>query len=460
MIPRRQVILGAGGETLRGFSDASVVESRGGFSAGRGMGEGALCALDTDCRKCRPLIAQQIKGSVMDDKAVIYLDTQDYSKFAEARLGRGHIELLDVLNELLSFKNRGSIIFAYSFPLLSELLQFSENDRELIMQKAKIVEELCDNNAFYHPNVVVIKEVRQAAQSTADHCLVSDSNRWFPTAKSMFKGLEKIAENKLDEELKKRKITLNRARRRKAKKILRPQVISKFAREYASTLAKDYPLSEKFFAQHLADALSRKIPYPELDRLFYAEAQKPSNFLHAYFTYYQEKAALPLAMRSFGEKIVSSLQHMKVHVQTIVRARGVEFALNEIKDFGSQLAETMIDVSKQETETVGWNEKDFERTINNDLHKSTIFYSTFSKSVQTYLIHNLGIYPQAPRPKISDGGDLMHLVYLPHATLWRSDARFCETVSQACPEHRKRIVRKITQLPEAVAAIVDSERHT
>ncbi|MBC2776597.1 hypothetical protein [Parasphingopyxis marina] len=390
----------------------------------------------------------------MQDVPIVYLDTQDYSKIAEARLWNRGEDVLNIFNALLNFKINKRAIFAYSFPILSELLQYSEKNKEITIEKARVVEDLCGNHAFMHPSVIVSEEVKRASEEKClNYEFLSGENRWFPTTKSMFEGLDDIVEEKLDEEIQKTKGTLNRKTRRYAKKKIRPKIIAQFSRDYASKLAGHYPLSEKFFTNYLADALEKRIPYPELDKLFYAEVQKPTNFLTAYFEQYGGDASLPFAMRSFGEKLVPTIERMRTHVETLVRSEHRSFATSAIADFGSQLALTMIEVSKREAETTGWNEKAFQEAIDRGLHKETAFYRTFGSTLTRYLTQNLGIHRNGPHPKESDGGDLMHLVYLPHASLWRSDARFCETVSQACPWHRKRIVRRLSELPQAIEAL-------
>ena len=97
-------------------------------------------------------------------RRIVYLDTQDYSRLADAASGRGSKELLPVLEKLRNFAKEGSFDFCFSYMIVSELLQLNPQDIEITRRKAEVMEELCGARAF--PNIfwLLSSEIAAAAQ--------------------------------------------------------------------------------------------------------------------------------------------------------------------------------------------------------------------------------------------------------------------------------------------------------
>jgi hypothetical protein len=67
--------------------------------------------------------------------------------------------------------------------------------------------------------------------------------------------------------------------------------------------------------------------------------------------------------------------------------------------------------------------------------------------------------PTSPRrPKVSDAGDLLHAVYLPHVDLYRTDAFAGDQLARIAPEYAGRIVRSFAELPDRVEAALLQRR--
>lgn len=76
----------------------------------------------------------------------VYLDTSDYSAFGDVERGIDSEKAqaaAPIYQQLLSYKRAGVARFAYSMPILSELLQYNPAHSETSFAKARAVEALC-----------------------------------------------------------------------------------------------------------------------------------------------------------------------------------------------------------------------------------------------------------------------------------------------------------------------------
>lgn len=139
----------------------------------------------SSCRTVRPL--------------VVYLDSQDYSRFADAEIGRGREEDLSVFHELIRMKEAGDIKIIYSPMNMSELLQYDNGGRELTLRKAGVVERLASPDAFFDIARIIGYQILGAAcrhgrvgtewsQSTP----ISGNNGWFAEPADFLEDLADI----------------------------------------------------------------------------------------------------------------------------------------------------------------------------------------------------------------------------------------------------------------------------
>lgn len=102
----------------------------------------------------------------MSKPKLVYLDTQDYSKFADAVAGFKHMELLPILQELTEAADSGEVQFCFSQVIISELLQVAASSLKIAQRKARIVERLCGRRAFPNPFWVFKSELEWLATET------------------------------------------------------------------------------------------------------------------------------------------------------------------------------------------------------------------------------------------------------------------------------------------------------
>lgn len=94
-----------------------------------------------------------------DRPTTVYLDSQDYSRFGAVLLGKGPSEHELLLRELMARQESGDAIFAYSMPILSELLQYDQRFAEEVYRKAEAVEQLCRGWSLIFPMRLVALEI-------------------------------------------------------------------------------------------------------------------------------------------------------------------------------------------------------------------------------------------------------------------------------------------------------------
>ena len=76
--------------------------------------------------------------------------------------------------------------------------------------------------------------------------------------------------------------------------------------------------------------------------------------------------------------------------------------------------------------------------------------------LESYLLQVLGVTAASAKIEKSLAGDLMHAFYLPYVNLWRGDRRFSALLANAMPEYRNRIVRSLSELPDAITRLSES----
>jgi len=236
----------------------------------------------------------------MLDKVIVYLDSQDFSKFTDSENGRGSPEVTSVLNRLLQEVDAGRVIVPISMPHISELIQYEGGGRDLAFQKAATIERISKKWACRYVTDMLEAELidfaasknilRSPPQSSTRFPLDPDG-KWHPTIGPTVGGFRGQLEDAIEEELK-TSVATNRQMRRHAKAYSRsrrfkdmldkPEIIAQ-----ANKILSDYPLTEKFtrenyLIRHLKGEISNEVVETELLRAI----RTPRLFVTWYFERY------------------------------------------------------------------------------------------------------------------------------------------------------------------------------
>lgn len=389
----------------------------------------------------------------------IYLDSSDYSRFGKVEQGDGDPSVAEIYEQLKVARAEGIARFAYSMPILSELLQYHADFAETSLAKARAVEALCGRNAFIWPMRLVALDLARAAHDIgllpeAPTCLaVSPSSEWFPSVAGSFESLKERLREGVENALAQIN-THNRAERRKVESRIKKLNHTKLAAEAAPELADLYGLRLADVRNAILPVLDGRLSPDEGARKLFSAIGEPTAFIQTYFVRYKGEKDLPSWMSDTGKRIQQTL------LDTRARVRALNLKAMRPKETRARLAPMMTKmtsrlVSLTKDSALEFNVPDdvIELFANEpSLAAKLQSVDVFTKVTLDFFIKNGGFEGDGHKPEDSAAGDLFHSLYLPHCDLWRADRRFGHVVRGAVPSLASRVVTKLEDLPEMLSA--------
>lgn len=389
---------------------------------------------------------------------IVYLDSQDFSRFGDVLRGKGQSAADQLYGRLCALKADGAAIFVTSMPLLGELLQYHPNFRETTICKAQAVEQLCGSNAIMFPSRLIAMEIAKVAQVaclTSERALpnaVSSDRYWYPDVSSAFVGLKTQFEEILNSEIGRFQFA-NRAQRRNAKRLGRKIDMTAVMQEAAPAMAAQFGLPLNAITGSIVAVLSGKSTAAQASHKLFSAIAEPSKFVEIYFERVETDRSLPQWISGTGIKFQTAFEQLRSTLQPYMHL-----------DFAKQRFRSLLAVNKRRFRLLALRlaENDIEefgvgpealRAIEMDdrLLDQVPACRTIEALIEAYVLQVLGY--SGGKPDIEGGfaGDLVHALYLPHVDLWRTDGRFANLVSTALPEYESRVVRKPRDLEAAIA---------
>lgn len=392
----------------------------------------------------------------------VYLDTSDYSRFADYVAGRGSPETGMVFNRLLEFKNAGSVQFAYSMSVLCELLQYEGGGRELTLRRAAVVERLCGRHTFRHMARLLAIQVARVASTNGlikpeelgALVALSTADGWFPAVTGIATRPRALRDEIVEAELAKLPQIGRRARRAAKAHIRRLNLSKEFAKSPAlvEQLAQEYPISRKVLNEILPKYLDGRLSKMEYERHMFAEIAKPAQFVVLYFERYQDDKSLLGWMRDLGATIQQNVNDLRTTLVGLEIPHGAEDMLREqLKGRTAMLGRRLLEVCAEELREIGVTSEVAQQISERDDLVLSIPYVRFlSQALPEYVLSNAGIRSPGRSPSRSDGGDMAHAIHIPFCDLWRGDRYFASFVKQHTSTGECTIVRLLTDLPAAI----------
>lgn len=390
---------------------------------------------------------------------IVYLDTQDYSRFGDVLRGKSDAATEGLFRALERRKEAGDVIFAVSMPILGELLQYDADYRETTLRKAEAVERLCGSWALAFPSRLIAIEVVQAAQrrglieESVETSVLSPHRYWYPNIADAFGDMRRTMRAGLESELEALHLP-SRTLRRRAKKQARKLDLSAAALEAAPQMAAEYGLPVDAIAGSIV-ALLRGVATPEeaSRRLFMAIAE-PVKFVETYFERIStDRSALPQWMRRFGSDFERRFIELRDKVQPLLEYESARREIEKmIADRADRLGETVLAMADDTVEFGGRRGLVTELTACGAIPAQVPATEVVGRVLSAYVRQIIGFAGNAAKIERSFGGDLVHALYLSHVDLWRGDRRFSAVVRQAVPQYAGRIVPTLKELPNSIDA--------
>jgi len=396
-------------------------------------------------------------------RAIVYLDTQDYSRLADAVAGRGQADLLPVYDQLRKFAREGVVEFCFSYMIVSELLQLNPSDIEIARRKASVVEELCGAHAF--PNIfwLLSADLTAAARGRGIATKASPNlekivfgGQWIRTEladlEEMFVAFDERVASAANSEM---TTALGRVPNRKdRRRFAKPHSIEIAQRIVAESpfypVIKGTPLQGKF-----VDALRRK-KMPEVAEDFFRFLALPTRLVLSH-DYVHSMTFLNIQLDTLKEAMFVGMARLRDEFDSVRRARGVPISRSQREEMLKQpLEEHLVSLTrklKAHLVRYGVPTEYFDHPQFNDDVARLPFLSTWRDLMTPYLL--MVTEEEAMRRTLqrSDIVDLMHAMYAPHCAVWRSDRYFAGLATPVARALGCRVVSRLADLPLMLASM-------
>jgi hypothetical protein len=391
---------------------------------------------------------------------VVYLDSQDFSRFGDVLRGKSDDATEKLFLDLETRAKAGSAIFSVSMPHYSELLQYDAGHRETTIKKAEAVERLCGTWALAYPSRLIASEIgevcrRHGLSPQSEFSSVLSAERyWYPNVASAFDDIRTMIRGAVDVEIDALQLP-SRALRRKARSLAKKLDISAAAKDAAPGMAAKFGLPVSAITGSIVALLKgRATPEEASQRLFRAIAA-PVTFVEAYFEKVEvDRAALPAWMRDMGlnfEKRFAELRDQLEPYRNHADTQSVFMDL--LKSWPATLGKSVLAMADGELAEFGVDAAALEALTTSDDFALEVPACGIVGHVLTNYAHQvLGFAGSVAGIEHSFGGDLIHALYLTHVDLWRGDRRFAPLVIKSAPRFANRVVPKLTQLTAAIDA--------
>lgn len=396
----------------------------------------------------------------MAEVATVYLDTQDYSRLADAEAGRGRGNDFEVLKDLRGLKAEKRVRFVYSAMNLSELLQYDGGGRDLTLRKAAMVESLAGQNAFFDLGKLLALQVAVAI-TRASLCdglalpdePISPENGWYPEVGDIFSEVDdfrKMRAEMIDKEL--AGMPLNRKQKRASKVQASRMKVGDLPASSFDAMTRKYPFSRELFTINIARYFDGKISKVEAQRALLREMGDPQRFVRWYFEINEGERSFPSWMRGVGEGLARAISKMREDAKPFVELpESAKIYRQIVFDKRFDLPRLIVGKLEDQIVALGIPKLAIEAFKNDDATLvSAPFFSLWSALMPDFLMAHSAFHAHARKPRGSDGADLLHAVTLPYCDLWRGDAYFSDLLQKHRQPGDAMIISRLEELPTAI----------
>ena len=368
----------------------------------------------------------------------LHLDTSDYAAMYCALPGSPVAKVSDFLKRLAE---RGKIQIGLSYHVVFELLQKAAPEyREDRLTRARLLVELCGKNAFPYPT-----DLGQGYE-------FSTEGLWIPRIELADFEVENIVAHYADATA--RQLNLGRQQRRA---FCKRRNFVNWARADERRL-REFPWTAPFGPKFAESGEFRRYVLGEITR---GEANAkircyltdPVSIYNTWFDCY----GLDNPIVDRRDKLASKLAQMLGELNGMVGSAGdLRAALrSELTATGDR---ALSAPAREQLTALDREVKTFVRELQSpeELTKNAPgwakHYGKASGLIAAQILH--AFHKDGRDIKQSDGIDLVHAMYLPHADLWRGDRAFSTLLINNRVDLCSRIVSSLAELPERIEAAI------
>ena len=370
----------------------------------------------------------------------LHLDTSDYAAMYCALPGSPAAKVRDFLKPMAE---RGKIQIGLSYHVVFELLQKAAPEyREDRLARARLLVELCGKNAFPYPT-----DLGQGYK-------FSTEGLWIPRIELEDFEVENIVAHYADAVA--RQLNLSRQQRRA---FSRRRNLVNWARANERRL-REFPWTAPFGPKFAESGEFRRYVLGEITR---AEANAklrcyltdPVNIYNTWFDQYgmdnpivdrrDQMASKLTLMLSELKQMLAEQAALRAELRSALTATGVN-AL-------STPAREKLTALERDAKTFA-SEIQSPEELTKNVPRWKELFGEESGLIAAQILY--AFHKDGREIKNSDGIDLIHAMYLPHADLWRGDKAFSTLLMNNRIDFCTRIVRSLAELPGRIEAAVAS----
>jgi hypothetical protein len=393
----------------------------------------------------------------MNRPVVVYLDSQDFSRFGDVLRGKSDPDTERIFSELRTLREAGTVIFGVSMPLMSELLQFHPDHRETSLRKAEAIEMLCGHYAFPTPMKLAATEIAIAANAielTANppEIRIPSSDRgWFPGFGSALvdfrETIQAAALRSLESKVSDPRL------RGQVRAMLADVDWSGEIEAFAPELADHFQLPVEAISDTLVPLFGGDIAAEEASRRMFSSISQPTAFVHIYFERLDGDSSLPRWMKGAGQTLANSINRIANEIREIAGPNSKRKHFRPIlAPLRGHFAAAAIELARISADEIRLSDEVIDQFSSGPQAALSLPSGQIIAAVlESYLLQILGATATSAKIEKSFAGDLMHALYLPYVDLWRGDRRFSALLANAVPEYQNRIVRSLSDLPSAIS---------
>ncbi len=407
----------------------------------------------------------------MERPIILYLDTQDYSRFADCFAGRGSTHAEEVLEALLPMIQSGQVVCPISMVHVSELLQYEDGGHQLTYRKAETIEKLCWPNAFADFNSLIEREIIEFAyhqkvikhlpSKPSPHFPLRSDGMWLSGPTGSLSDFGKEIENYLSENMKKDN-QISRQQRRQLMADFKKNGIHEVAAELKKNNAicgidKNNTLTKRMKDKDLfAELLMGRVAASEVEMELYHGLFQPTNYVKWFFGDDNEDKTPHYLARSVGIQLQRDMEKMRQQL-TVAPAPSWK---QTIHDLSANIFDNAFPDVADKLRKLGGSSAKIEALSKSESRRdipATSFLTTLFVHMMKRHEKNT---PNSPKIKFSDAGDIMHSIYMPHSDIWRGDAATAELLRQTFPALSGKVVGKLQDLPAALRRSIECRPST
>lgn len=350
----------------------------------------------------------------------VYLDSSDYSDFSRERRLQPPLDL-KLLDFLLAAVQSDQVCIRYSIVHVIEACHRDSFAKNFALARAATMQRLSGRHVMKSIGDIIEHETRGAPGQSHENCALDDNGRWYPDPGNLGKELRRDMSGLIKDEFS--RTGANRKARRfvnsQLAKNSRFRALTRAAGEDSSSLretclrhgipsrAAKKGLFNKIFDEHVSE---QQLTDSICEEVFCLE-----NFMKDYVDVFERDRAIRDMAQSLGTRLVAGVATLQESLSNLrkLATAGASCDISELrKEYSSQMGRLRRELMVRGSSTT--NQGTSENCAGIDTLVSFIeswFASLFG-----------GSKVSGRKPKVSDGGDALHVFYLPYVDVWRGDA--------------------------------------